>query len=76
MPRWARQQIAAFEPDASGRGCDGAGDRLEQGGLAGAVRPDNGDELAFLDRQRHAAQRGEPAIADREAVDLKHAARA
>ena len=30
-------------------------DRLEQRGLAGAVRSDHGDELARADRERHVA---------------------
>ena len=55
-------------------GVDRAGDRLEQRRLAGAVRADDRDELSLADGQRHAAQRRQPAIADREAVDLKHRA--
>ncbi len=34
-----------------------AGEQLERGGLAGAVGPEKGDELALLDRQVDAANR-------------------
>ena len=38
-------------------GIDHAGEQLERGGLAGAVGPEKGDELALLDRQVDAAHR-------------------
>jgi hypothetical protein len=31
--------------------CDGAGRNAEQGGLAGAVRPDDAERLAFIERK-------------------------
>ena len=43
---------------------DHAGNRLEQRCLAGAVRSDDGDELALLDLERDVAQRLEAAIGD------------
>ena len=43
-------------------GVDHAGEQLERGGLAGAVGPEKGDELALLDRQVDAADRLDLAI--------------
>ena len=40
--------ILAGEPHLAAIGLDEAGDQVEEGGLAGAVRPDNAD-----DRARH-----------------------
>src|SRR6516162_1997269 len=44
------RHVAAFETDASGIGGDLAGELADEGGLAGAVRPDDGVKLAL----RHA----------------------
>ena len=37
------------------------GDRIEQRRLAGAVRAEQSDDLAGLDRDRHVVERGDPA---------------
>ena len=37
------------------------GDDIDQGGLAGAVRPDQSDDLAGHEREAHAVERDEPA---------------
>jgi hypothetical protein len=68
------EQVPSFEKDRSGNRRHRPGDSLEQGRLPGAVRPDDRDELPLINRQRHPAQRGEPAIADRQILDFKHPA--
>ena len=50
------QEVDAFEMDGAGARLHDAGDRLEQRGLAGAVRSDDRDELSGLDGQRHVVQ--------------------
>ena len=47
--------VAILEPHMAGARPQQPGDQLEQGRLAGAVRPDQGDDLAWLDPQRRAA---------------------
>ena len=54
--REVRRLDAVPELHASGRGLAPAEDRLEQRRLAGAVRPDERDVLAALERERRAAQ--------------------
>ena len=48
------QQRTAFEEHRGARvGCDEARQQVVQGGLAGAVRTEDADDLAGLDRERH-----------------------
>jgi hypothetical protein len=58
------EQVFALVGDLARDRRDDAGDRFEQRRLAGAVRPDHGDELPALDVERHAAQRAQAAIGD------------
>ena len=59
---------------APGARADAAGDGVDQRRLAGAVRPDDAEQLAGADRERHAPQRGRRAVRDLEVAHLKHAA--
>jgi hypothetical protein len=51
----------------------GAGDRLQEGGLAGPVRADEGDDLAALDGQRGSDHRVQQTVADVEVTDVEQA---
>ena len=51
-----REQVLAVVRDIARNRRDDAGDRLEQRGLAGAVRTDDGDKLTARDVERNAAQ--------------------
>ena len=46
-----------------------AADAVEHAGLAGAVRPDQGEQLAGVHRERDAVEHDQPAEAKREAVE-------
>ena len=50
-----RVVATTIESDAARAGFDQPGDGFQQRRLAGAVGPENGDDLAFLQRQRDAA---------------------
>ncbi|GAB7538250.1 hypothetical protein BGC_44720 [Burkholderia sp. 3C] len=52
-----------------------AGDRLQRGGLAGAVAAQQGDRLAFADRHRHALQHMALAVITVHRVKFEHHAR-
>ena len=66
-------QGRAVERDrAVSRGVE-AGDEVEHGGLAGAVGPDEPDDLAALDREVESAHRGEPAEALVQPAQLEQA---
>src|SRR6185437_607060 len=52
-------------------GPDEAGDGIDEGGLARAVRPDEADELARLDLQVNPGDRANAAEADRHAARAK-----
>ena len=67
--RYGEQVLAVVGDFARNRG-DDAGDRLEQRGLAGAVRADDGDELTALHVERNAAQRAQAPIGDVKRPDL------
>ena len=54
--------------DAPARGRVDAGNDVEQRGLAGAVRSDDGEDLARLDCERHARDRGHAAERDRDVI--------
>src|SRR6185436_18238286 len=45
------RDVAAVQDDAAGRGLGEAADHPQDRGLAGARRPQDGDELAVLDRE-------------------------
>src|SRR5262249_20417517 len=55
-------------------GCDrvNAGDQIEQGGLAGAIRTDDGLAIAGLDFERDAARGLQTAKALAQSPELKH----
>src|SRR5205807_2441623 len=63
--------LAPREPDAPGARADEAVDRLQERRLAGAVRPDDGHDLAGLDAQRDAAQHERRVVPGLEALDLE-----
>src|SRR2546430_1867442 len=50
-------------------GAQQTADRAEQGGLSGAVGPDEGDDLAAADLERDVVQRDDRAVADLEVGD-------
>ena len=56
-------------------GREHAGDQVEQRGLAGAIRPNNREDLPLADREAHAIDRGEPAEAPRDLIDCEQAHR-
>jgi hypothetical protein len=62
-------EILAFEGDATAGDGHGAGDRLEQRALAGAVRPDHRHEFAGGNGQVDAGQSGEAAIVNAEPLN-------
>jgi hypothetical protein len=59
----------AVEADLSGVGAQGAGDEIEQRGLARAVRPHDADQLAFRQREADVADGAHPAEA---LADARH----
>ena len=48
-----------------------AADAVEQAGLAGAVGADDGHDLAVVDVEAHAVERGDAAEGERDRLDLK-----
>src|SRR5262249_26547191 len=62
----------AAERDASGAGRDQARDGVHQRRLAGAVRPEDGDDLTVAHVHRRLPQDLEVAIGDVEALDSQH----
>src|SRR6185312_3860661 len=68
------EQVPATERDRAAGGSDHAGDGLEQGGFAGAVGTDDGDELTLVDGQGDIGQCAKPAVGDGEVADFKHPA--
>ena len=58
-----------LRPIAPERGAKRARDALEQGRLAGAVRPDDGQQGAGFDGAVEVMHRGAPAIAERQIVE-------
>ena len=55
-------------------GHEHAGDHVEQRGLAGAVRPDDGEDLALGDREAHIVDREQAAEALADALHLEQRA--
>src|SRR5262245_57623616 len=67
------RDVLAEKADATGRGREQAGDRLQGGGLAGAIGADQGDELALLGFQRELTDGLHLAVAADEPLDAEHA---
>src|SRR5207247_3399055 len=65
------REIRAAEPHRAGRRPVGAGDDVEHGGLARAVRPDHGVDGAGRDVERDAVERDDTGEPDRDPVDLQ-----
>src|SRR5215831_3586128 len=65
--------VVSIEHDRAGSRMQQSRDRLQRRGLAGSVRPDQGDELAFADGERHALERRHLAVATDDIAQLKHA---
>src|SRR5262249_58197080 len=63
---------AATVDDVAGGGPQIAGDGVERGGLAGAVRADQREHLALAHLEGHVADRDEAAEADLQAGDAEH----
>jgi hypothetical protein len=61
--------VDTVEPHRARRHRVRAGDRAQQRGLARAVGADQGEPLALAERERHAADRGQEAVAGLQAVD-------
>ena len=61
--RGFRAEILALEGDPAGRHSVCAGDGAQKGGLAGAVRADEGDRLGLLDAEADAAHSLKLAVA-------------
>src|SRR5579883_158699 len=67
--------VAAVEQDASAGRRKEAAEQIEEGRLAGAVRADNGAELAARDGERYVAHRDEVAEALAHRIDFENGAR-
>jgi hypothetical protein len=63
--------VAAVEHDPAAGDPAQAADGVERRRLARPVGADQGDDLAALDRQRHAAQRLDLAVGDVEVLDFE-----
>ena len=72
LVRLERGDVVAFEQDAPGGRAQHAGEEVDHGGLAGAVRADQGMAGALLDRERDAVGRGDAAEMLVEAAGLEH----
>src|SRR5439155_4977052 len=68
--------LAALEADRAGARRQGAGDQVEDRRLARAVRSNEAEDLAWLDRERHAIDREKPAEPLRKTGDFEHSVRA
>ena len=63
--------VRAVEIDVALVGPRLAGDDVHHGGLAGAVRPDDGAHLARLDRERQIVERAEAVERHRDGVEIE-----
>ena len=61
-----RGNVAIAQRDAARARLEHAGDDVEHRGLARAVRPDDREHLALLDRKAEIADRGQPAKPQRQ----------
>jgi hypothetical protein len=73
LRRRAKCDVFALEDDAAPRGLEQPRQRAQHRALPGAVGPDEGDDLAFLNGKRHAFQCSDAAVAAFEVADFKHA---
>src|SRR5207247_9485017 len=65
-------EVAVAKADHTGHLAVQAHDAAQRRGLAGTVPPDEGDELALIQRERHVLERLRLAVAGGEPLDLKH----
>ena len=70
-PRAARAARAPCRRISPARQRDEAHDRVQRRRLAGAVGPDQADDLAAAERQAEVAHGGQPAVADLDRVELE-----
>ncbi len=63
--------VASGEADRAGGRREGAGDHVEQGGLAAAIGTDDAAQPAVVDRQAHPAERPHPAERLGDVLDLE-----
>ena len=68
-----RRHVGAVERDPAAERPVRAGDGAKERGLAGAVRADQRDDLAFVDREIDVAHRLQQAVADVEPLDREQA---
>ena len=68
-------RLLAENADLAGGGGEQAEEDLEEGGLAGAVGAEHGDELAAADGEVDAAPQDAAADPDRRAAEFQHGAR-
>ena len=61
----------AVEQDVAGRGFGETGDGAQRGRFAGAVGAEQRHHLALFDRDRHAAQSLDLAVADHQIADFE-----
>jgi hypothetical protein len=66
-----RGDVDAVEQHEAPVGLGDAGDDVEEGGLAGAVGPDDADDLAGLDHEGHVVDRPDAAEADGDTPQLE-----
>ena len=64
--------LGIAERDASARGSVHAGDGADEGGLAGSVCADDGDDRPLSDLKRHVVERLRVAVKDIEVLDAQH----
>src|SRR4029453_4598956 len=72
-PRGGMGDVVSIEHDHARGRVQQAGDRLQGRGLAGTVRADERDELAFADGERHSLERRHLAVTTDHLTQLKHA---
>jgi hypothetical protein len=72
LVRRDRREISPVEAHAAAADRQQAGDRVDERGLAGAVRSHHGDELARAYDERHVPDGDGVAVSDLEPFDLKH----
>ncbi len=73
--RGRARDVLPLEHDAAARRLVDAADQVEDRALAGAVRTDDGEDLALLDRERHAVDGLDAAEGDRKVLHVEEAHR-
>ena len=71
LVRGDRTEVPSVEANGPGARADDPGDRVEGGRLARAVGADERDDLALLDRQRHALEGVDVAVVGVDVVDFE-----